>query len=249
MKLENVVIVTGAASGIGRAAAEYFASIGATVVAADVNGAELESLAGEGIIKMVGDVSRNEDCMEIAKAAARAGPVKGLFNNAGIELHGSVVEMPEDDWDRLMAVNVKAIFLLCKHVIPHMEAGGGGAIVNMASVHAHSTGAREAAYAASKGAVVSMTRAMALDHGAQNIRIVSVCPGTIDTPLVRKNLISHRPEDPEGLLEEWKNMHALKRAGQPIEIAKAVAFLLSDDASFVTGSFHLLDGGLLASIA
>ena len=248
MKLEGVVIVTGAASGIGRASAEHFAAIGATVVAADIDAAALQTLQGEGILAAPGDLSRNEDCARIASTAAQAGRITGLFNCAGIEVHGTVVDMPEADWDRVIAVNLKAIFLLSKHVIPHMQAGGGGAIVNMSSVHAHSTGAREAAYAAAKGGVVSMTRAMALDHGEENIRVVAVCPGTVDTPLVRKNLVSHRPEDPEGLLREWEGMHALKRAARPIEIARAVAFLLSEDASFITGSFHLLDGGLLASI-
>ena len=248
MKLEGVVIVTGAASGIGRASAEHFAALGATVVAADVDAAGLDALKGDGIVKAAGDLSRNADCVRIAETAAQAGRVTGLFNCAGIERHGSVVDMPEEDWDQVIAVNLKAIFLLSKHVIPLMQAGGGGAIVNMSSVHAHATGAREAAYAAAKGGVISMTRAMALDHGAENIRVVAVCPGTIDTPLVRKNVVSLRPGDPDGLLREWEGMHALKRAGRPIEIAKAVAFLLSDDASFITGSFHLLDGGLLASI-
>lgn len=247
MKLEDVVIVTGAGSGIGKASAEYFASIGATVVAADRNAEGLKSLESQGIITVTADLVVSEDCARIADAARAAGRVKGLFNCAGLELHGSVVDMPEADWDRVMGPNLKAIFLMSKHVVPLMEAGGGGAIVNMSSIHAHNTAAREAAYAATKGAVISMTRAMALDHGKQNIRVVAVCPGCIDTPLLRKNVASHRPDDPEGLLKEWAAEHALDRLGQPVEVAKAVAFFLSDDASFITGSFHMIDGGMLAS--
>jgi NAD(P)-dependent dehydrogenase (short-subunit alcohol dehydrogenase family) len=155
--------------------------------------------------------------------------------------------MPEEDWDRVMAVNLKAIFLLSKHVIPHMIAGGGGAVVNMSSVQALATQAGVAAYAATKGAVLSLTRVMALDHGRQNIRVTAICPGTIDTPLARANARHWNPADPEGFLAEWGAKHALNRIGKPVEVARLAAFLLSDDASFITGSYHLADGGLLAS--
>jgi NAD(P)-dependent dehydrogenase (short-subunit alcohol dehydrogenase family) len=175
------------------------------------------------------------------------GSITGLLNSAGIELHGSVVDMPEEDWDRVMSVNLKAIFLLSKHVIPHMVETGGGSVVNMSSVQALATQAGVAAYAATKGAVLSLTRVMALDHGRQNIRVTAICPGTIETPLAHANARHWNPADPAAVLAEWGSKHALNRIGQPIEVARLAAFLLSDDSSFITGSHHLIDGGLLAS--
>ena len=245
--LNGVVIVTGAASGIGRASAEYLAGCGATIVAADVNAEKLATLENSHIHTVVADLTRNADCQRVAAAAAALGPIKGLFNCAGLELHGSVVDMPEADWDRVIGINLKAIFLLSKHVIPHLIANGGGAVVNMSSIHAHATAPTEAAYAATKGAVISLTRAMALDHGKAKVRVVAICPGAIDTPLLRANAADFNPANPYAQIAEWAAEHALDRLGQPVEIAKAVAFLLSDDASFITGSYHLVDGGMLAS--
>jgi len=128
-----------------------------------------------------------------------------------------------------------------------MIAAGGGAVVNMSSVQALATQAGVAAYAATKGAVLSLTRVMALDHGKQNIRVTAICPGTIETPLAQANARHWNPENPAAVLAEWGAKHALNRIGQPIEVARLAAFLLSDDASFLTGSYHLADGGLLAS--
>jgi NAD(P)-dependent dehydrogenase (short-subunit alcohol dehydrogenase family) len=180
-KLSGVVVVSGAASGIGRASASHFADCGATVVATDLNADGLATLPSRQIHAVAGDLTRDEDCVRVATAAAALGRVTGLLNCTGLEIHGTVVNMPEADWDRVIAANLKTIFLLSKHVIPHMIKGGGGSVVNMSSVQAIATQRDVAAYTATKGAVISLTRVMAVDHGAQNIRLTAICPGTIET--------------------------------------------------------------------
>ena len=247
-QLDGIVVVTGAASGIGRASAQHFAQRGATVVAADIDGAGLASLLDERIRTVHADLTRAEDCRRVADRAVALGRVTGLFNCAGLEIHGTVVDMAEADWDRVMAVNLKAIFLLSKHVIPHMAAGGGGAIVNMSSVQAHATQPEVAAYSATKGAVISLSRVMAVDHGRQNIRVNAICPGTIQTPLAEAVAEMYVPGNPGAKFAEWGAKHALGRIGQPIEVARLAAFLLSDDASFISGSYHMVDGGMLAML-
>ena len=244
----RVAIATGAASGIGRACACHFVACGATVLAADVDGAVLATLAEQRFHAIRADLTLEEDCAAVAARAASLGRITGRLNCAGLELHGSVVEMPEAEWDRVMAVNLKTIFLLSKHVIPHMVAAGGGSVVNVSSVQALATQAGVAAYAAAKGAVLSLTRVMALDHGPQNERVTAIYPGTIDTPMARANARHWNPANPNSVLAEWGAKHALHRIGQAKEVARLAAFLLSHEASFVTGSYHLVDGGLLASL-
>jgi NAD(P)-dependent dehydrogenase (short-subunit alcohol dehydrogenase family) len=243
----RVAVISGAASGIGRGIAEVLAERGWKVAAVDKNADGLEQVAGGPIVAVHADLTRAADSRRVAEEARRLGPLKGLVNCAGRELHGSVTEMPEEEWDLVIDTNLKTIYLLSHHCLPVMAEAGGGAVVNISSIQAMATQTSVAAYAASKGAVISLTRAMALDHAPDGIRVTCICPGTIDTPLVRANAEYFNPDDPEAQLREWGGMHATGRIGTPHEVGRAVAFMLSDDASFITGSSHLVDGGLLAS--
>lgn len=244
-------IVTGAASGIGRATAVLLAREGAAVVAADVD----EAGVGEVVAAIVAeggraagvrcDVTVEADCRRLVEAAVAAfGGLDTVVNSAGIIRRASVVDTPEEEWDRVMAVNVKAVYLLGRHAIPEMARGGGGAVVNIGSGWGLKGGPRAASYCASKGAVVNLTRAMAIDHGPQGIRVNCVCPGDTDTPLLRSEA-AQLGEDVAAFLASSAE-RPIRRLGTPEDTARAVLYLASDAASWVTGTTLVVDGGGLA---
>ncbi|MGA2978889.1 MAG: SDR family oxidoreductase [Terriglobales bacterium] len=247
----KVALITGGASGIGRATARLFAREGAAIVLADVNvdagkrvADEIAQSGGRAFFEPA-DVTRAADCRQLVERAVREfGRIDILFNNAGIIRRATVLDLSEDDWDRVMAVNVKAIYLLSREVIPHMQKAGGGTIVNTASGWGLAGGAKAAVYCASKGAVVLLTKAMAIDHGPQNIRVNCICPGDTDTGMLREEARQLGDENSRFLAESAKR--PLGRIGTPEEIARAALYLASDASSFVTGTALVVDGGGLA---
>jgi NAD(P)-dependent dehydrogenase (short-subunit alcohol dehydrogenase family) len=252
MQLANkVALITGGGSGIGRATALLFAREGAAVMIADLNQQSGRAVVGE-IIQAGGragfepaDVTRSADCYRVVERAIREfGKIDILFNNAGIIRRATVLELKEQDWDRVMAVNVKSIYLLSREAIPHMQKQGGGSIINMASGWGLAGGAKAAVYCASKGAVVLLTKAMAVDHGPENIRVNSICPGDTDTGMLRDEA-RQLGEASDRVLEEAAK-RPLGRVGSPEEIAQAALYLASDASSFVTGTALVVDGGGLA---
>jgi NAD(P)-dependent dehydrogenase (short-subunit alcohol dehydrogenase family) len=247
----KVAVITGGASGIGRSTALLFAREGATVVIADLNVQGGESVttkiteAGGRAIFEAADVTRAEDCLRVAERAIREfGRIDVLFNNAGIIRRATVLDLGEDEWDQVMAVNVKSIYLLSREVIPHMQKQGSGTIINTASGWGLAGGAKAAAYCASKGAVVLLTKAMAIDHGPQKIRVNCICPGDTDTGMLRHEAQQLGEANDRFLAEAAKR--PLGRVGSPEEIAQAVLYLASDASSFVTGTAMVVDGGGLA---
>jgi NAD(P)-dependent dehydrogenase (short-subunit alcohol dehydrogenase family) len=248
---KKVVVVTGAGSGIGRACAVSFAAEGASVVIVDVNQAAADAVveqiasAGGQAAAVLADVSKAADAQRIAQeAVARFGGIDCLVNNAGIQTYGTVVDTDEALWDRTLNINLKGVFLVSKYCVPEIAKRGGGAVVNMGSVQGIRTQRNVVAYTATKGAILAMTRTMALDHAAQNIRVNAVAPGSVDTPMLRWAAGLFEPDNPEALIDEWKTLHPLGRVARSDEIAQVVLFLASDQASFVTGATIVVDGGL-----
>src|SRR5262245_44241193 len=243
----RVAIVTGAASGIGRATAELFAAEGASVVAVDLNETAGRELAAASVAFVRADVASAADVERVVGVAVeRFGGLDILFNNAGIAIFKTLEETSEEEWDRVVAVNLKACYLGIKHAIPAMRRRGGGAIVNTASVHGFATAGQVGAYGATKHGVIGLTKAAALELARDNIRVNAVCPGAIETPLMRANLRAVGDEAEQFRL--ISQSEPLGRVGRPEEIARAVLFLVSDEASFVTGAPFLIDGGLVARL-
>jgi NAD(P)-dependent dehydrogenase (short-subunit alcohol dehydrogenase family) len=191
------------------------------------------------------DVTQAGDCRRMVERTIREfGQIDILFNNAGIIRRATVLNLNEEDWDRAMAVNVKSVYLLSREVIPHMQKAGGGTIINTASGWGLAGGAKAAVYCASKGAVVLLTKAMAIDHGPQNIRVNCICPGDTDTGLLREEAQQLGVECSRFLASSGER--PLRRVGTPEEIAQAALYLASDASSFVTGTALVVDGGGLA---
>jgi NAD(P)-dependent dehydrogenase (short-subunit alcohol dehydrogenase family) len=251
----KVIVVTGAGSGIGRTAALAFAREGGSVAIGDVNEADGAETARH-ILDAGGyatavrcDVRDPEDVQAlISRAVTDFGGVDVLYNNAGVVRYGTVEELSVADWDFQLDTNLKGSFLTCKYAIPEMRKRGGGAIVNTASVQAFASQKTVPAYAASKGAVVSLTTTIALDHADDNIRCNCIAPGTIRTPMVDQAADTFGPDDPEGAIAEWGRLHPLGRVGVPEEVANLVLFLASDEAAFCTGGCYRVDGGLLSPL-
>ena len=241
----KVVLVTGAARGIGRGIAERFSEAGASVAAVDRNGAGAEALASTlpRAIAITADVARDEDAARaVERTVSEFGRLDALVNNAGILVTGTIAELTPEGWDRQIAVNLRSVYLFSHYAIPHMR-GCGGAIVNIASVHAFVSWPANAAYDATKSGMLGLTRAMAIDHGREGIRVNVICPGYIQTPLLEEAF--DKLPDREGTVRQIVAAHPVGRLGTPRDIAEAALFLCSDAASFITGASLVVDGGIM----
>lgn len=244
----KVAVITGGASGIGLGAGSRLAEAGAEVALLDIDddkGQEaVQSLKKQGLhIRYYHcDVTSNADCSHVTEQIiSEFGKIDILFNNAGVAIRKNTVELAEEEWDLALNVSLKGIYLLSHHVIPHMIAGGGGSIINTGSGWSISGGPDAVSYCAAKGGVLNMTRAMAIDHGRHNIRVNCVCPGDIDTPMLRSEC-EQLGEDPGEFMEEAAD-RPLNRVGTPTDVANAVLFFASDMSAWVTGAFLTVDGG------
>jgi NAD(P)-dependent dehydrogenase (short-subunit alcohol dehydrogenase family) len=244
----QIAIVTGGARGIGQAVVEVFVTHGASVVFCDLDpdlGASVEQQLGSRAKFVRADVSVESDIAAMVETcSATYGPASILVNNAGVNANFDATTMTGDEWDRFMGVDLKSAWLGAKYVLPHMREVGRGAIVNVASMHALATLEGFFPYAAAKSGLVGMTRSVALDWGPHGIRVNAVAPGYVRTRLVQDSI--DRNPDPAAAEQSMVRGIALRRIGQPVEIANVIRFLVSDDASYITGTTIHIDGGVTA---
>ena len=241
---EKVAIITGGGSGIGRGIALAFAREGAKVVIAGRDTKKLGAVAseiGDACLAQTADISQSSDVQTLVATTLKTfGGLHILVNNAGVLLPGTAESHTEDEWSQTFDVNVRGIWLLSRAVLPHMRAAGGGSIVNIASVLSFVAARNRVAYSASKGAVLAMTRAIALDHAPEKIRVNCICPGIVDTEMVARFSMD------ESARRQRIAMHPMGRFGQPEDIAAAAVFLASDESSWITGAAFPVDGGYTA---
>ena len=249
----KVVVVTGGGSGIGQACVREFAGRHAEVAIVD-----RDAKAGQQTVEEVrgrggpaeffrADVAVLAEVEEmISRVVAKMGGVDVLVNNAGIQRYGTVTSTTEQEWDEVIAVNLKSAYLVSKYAIPEIIKRGGGAIVNAASVQALAAQKNSVAYVVSKHGILGLTRSMALDYAQHNIRVNCVCPGAVDTPMLHWGV--SLAEHPEKMVEALHRMHALGRMARPEEVARVIVFLASDLASFMTGAAVTVDGGVLLPV-
>ncbi len=245
---DQVVVITGAASGIGEATAEKFADNEARVVVVDKDvskGERAVSSIGERAVYIKTDITQSS-CVKdmVAEVVERFGKIDILINNAGIIIKGRVEELSEEDWDRVMNVNVKGMFLCCRYVVPVMLARKRGVIVNVGSEAGLVGIPGQPAYNVSKAAAVALTKSMAVDYAQEGIRVNAVCPGTTLTPLVKNRLL--KAPDPEGELKVLAGRRPLKRLGKPEEIAYTIMVAASEELGYSTGAVFSIDGGFTA---
>lgn len=252
----GVTVVAGGSSGIGRAVVECFAENGSAVeffsIDSLANDAVAKSLVDKGydVRGTTVDAAKPDEVRQFFEnVARRRGRLSALVNSAGIQRYGTAETTSVETWDEVLNVNLRAMFLTTKYAVPLMRVNGGGSIINVSSAQAIASQTNVVAYTASKGAIVAMTRAMAVDYAAENIRVNSVCPGSVDTPMLRASAASIDPDDPDRVIAEWGKGHPIGHVGQPREIADVILFLASSLASFVTGSDLRVDGGALAGIS
>lgn len=252
--MKDTAIVTGAGAGIGRAVAWQLAQSGVGVAAVDIDAnrlgrlAQEASTAGLDLRPFVMDTTDEEAVQNVvATVNETGGGPTFLFNNVGIQTYGTVADTPTEVWRKTLAVNVDSQYFFAKYSVPAMRRRGGGAIVNTASVQGLQSQANVAAYATSKAAILGLTRSMAVDCAPYGIRVNAICPGSIDTPLLREAAQLMAPDDPEGAIHAWGQHHVLGRVGTPEEVAHTVLFLLRE-ATFITGATIVVDGGLTVKL-